>query len=878
MTVTQRPTIRLTDYEPPAYIVDRVELRFDLGVNDTHVATRLHGHRHPRTEPGEPMWLDGEALELRHIARDGEPLDSDAYERYAEGLYVNGLGEQFQLDIETRIDPANNTRLEGLYRSGGMFCTQCEAEGFRRITYFPDRPDIMARFSVTITADREECPVLLSNGNPVARGERAGNRHWVRWEDPFPKPSYLFALVAGDLHCHEDSHRTRSGRDIRLAMYTEHSNAGRTEHAMQSLKAAMAWDEHVYGLECDLDHYLVVAVADFNMGAMENKGLNVFNTQFVLARSDRTTDTDYVNIQDVVAHEYFHNWTGNRVTLRDWFQLSLKEGLTVFREQQFSADQGAAAVKRIQAVRTLRSAQFPEDSGPMAHPVRPPEYQEINNFYTPTVYLKGAEVIRMYHTLLGDEGFRRGMDYYFHRHDGQAVTCEDFLAAMADANNVDLQQFKRWYEQAGTPQLEVSDDYDAHAARYRLHISQTTAPTPGQPEKQPFHIPVLTSLLGRDGQPLTAPLDGGEARTEHCLELRAAAQTFVFDNVPQRPVPSLLRGFSAPVTLNYDYSDDDLAFLFANETDSFNRWEAGQRLATRILLRACYDGDTNLPDGFRQAFANTLTDTHADPALVAEALTLPSETAVGEEMATVAVDNIHNAREWLRRAIAESLEATVRERYDSLTHAGSGGLDAASVGQRRLRNVLLGYLAALEGKNGLETVLTHYDQAQNMTDTMAALSLLADSQAGAAEQRLGDFYQRWRADPLVVDKWFRVQAMSTRVDTLDQVRRLMRHEAFTTDNPNKVRALLGAFAQGNPVRFHEPSGAGYRFIADQVIELDARNPHVAATLVTPLSRWQRYDEHRGQLMYAELQRIHERGSLSNDVHEIVRKSLEAAQS
>lgn len=878
MTATPSPTIRLADYQPPAYFVERVELRFDLGAHDTLVSARLHGHRHPETPAGEPMWLDGEDLELVHLARDGEPVGRDTYDERAGGLYLYGLGERFQIDVETRIDPGNNTRLEGLYRSGGMFCTQCEAEGFRRITFFPDRPDIMARYSVTISADRTECPVLLSNGNPVASGERAGNRHWVRWEDPFPKPSYLFALVAGDLHCHEDSHRTASGRDIRLAMYTEHANAGRTEHAMQSLKAAMTWDEQVYGLECDLDHYLVVAVGDFNMGAMENKGLNVFNTQFVLARPDRTTDSDYLNIQDVVAHEYFHNWTGNRVTLRDWFQLSLKEGLTVFREQQFSADQGAAAVKRIQAVRTLRTAQFPEDAGPMAHPVRPPEYQEIDNFYTPTVYLKGAEVIRMYHTLLGDTGFRRGMDRYFQRHDGQGVTCEDFLAAMADANDADLQQFKRWYEQAGTPHVTVTDDYDPATRRYRLHMEQATAPTPGQPDKQPFHIPILTSLLGPSGTPVRVGVDGGRPREEHCLELLASSQTFVFDDVPERPVPSLLRGFSAPVVLNYDYSDEDLAFLFAHETDEFNRWDAGQHLATRILLRACEDGQATVPDAFQQAFARTLTDTQADPALVAEALTLPSETDVGEAMATVAIDAIHQAREWLRRTLAESLEPTLRQRYEALADAGAAGLDARSVGRRRLRNVLLGYLAALDDRRGLDTVVAHYDHAQNMTDTMAALGLLADSQASDAERRMEDFYERWRDDPLVVDKWFRVQAMSRRVDTLDQVRRLMRHEAFARDNPNKVRALLGAFAQGNPVRFHEPSGAAYRFIADQVIELDGINPHVAASLVTPLSRWQRYDEQRRQLMYGELQRIHDRRSLSNHVHEIVRKSLEAAQS
>ncbi len=875
MNDTGAPATRLVDYEEPAYSIEHVELRFDLAPHDTRVAERLHGCRHPRTPAGTPLWLDGDDLELQHLAVDGERLETDAYEQWPHGLWVHSVGERFQLDIETRIDPANNTRLEGLYRSGGMFCTQCEPQGFRRITFFPDRPDIMARYSVTITADRDAYPVLLANGNPVASGERDDHRHWVRWEDPFPKPSYLFALVAGDLHCHADSHRTASGRTIRLAMYTEHANAGRTEHAMASLKKAMAWDEQAYGLECDLDHYMVVAVGDFNMGAMENKGLNIFNTQYVLAQPDRTTDTDYQNIEEVVAHEYFHNWTGNRITLRDWFQLSLKEGLTVFREQQFAADQGADAVKRIQAVRSLRTAQFPEDAGPMAHPVRPPEYQEINNFYTATVYLKGAEVIRMYHVLLGAEGFRRGMACYLDRHDGQAITCEDFLAAMADANGTELDQFKRWYELAGTPRLTVRDDYDAEGQCYRLHIHQQTPATPEQSDKLPFHIPILTSLLGDRGTPIRANLEHGESAAEHCLELRERDQTFVFQNVPQRPIPSLLRGFSAPVELDYAYSDDDLAFLFAHESDEFNRWDAGQRLAMRLIHRSCAGELRDIPQGFHRAFLNTLTDRQADPALVAEALTLPGETTVGEQMDRVDVDGIHAAREWLRYRLAISLETTIRQRYKELSDAADGGLDAVSMGARRLRNVLLDYLAAVDKPRGLDSVLAHYDRATNMTDTMAALYLLADTQASEAEQRLEAFYERWQADPLVIDKWLRVQATSQRVDTLDRVRRLQRHPGYSSSNPNKIRALLGAFAQANPVRFHDLSGAGYRFIADRVLELDALNPQVAARLVSPLSRWQRYDEQRRELMHAELQRIHERGLLSNDVHEIVRKSLEA---
>lgn len=868
-------TVRLADYTPPTYLIDRVELRFELGEDATEVLARLHLRRNPDVPAGQPLTLDGEDLELLGLALDGEPLAASDYTLHPEGLDIPSVPARFMLDVTTRLHPRKNTRLEGLYRSGDMFCTQCEAEGFRRITYFPDRPDVMARYAVTIAADRGRYPVLLSNGNPVASGEDPGDRHWVRWEDPFPKPSYLFALVAGDLHCHEDRHVTRSGREIRLAIYTEHENAGKTDHAMDSLKAAMAWDETVYALECDLDNYMIVAVGDFNMGAMENKGLNIFNTQYVLARPETATDTDYTNIEAVIGHEYFHNWTGNRVTLRDWFQLSLKEGLTVFRERQFSAARGAPTVKRIQDVRALRAAQYPEDAGPMAHPVRPEAYVEINNFYTATVYMKGAEVIRMYHTLLGQEGFRRGMDRYFERHDGQAVTCEDFLAAMADANGVDLGQFSRWYRQAGTPAVRASDHYDAEQRRYTLTLCQQTDPTPGQAEKAPLHIPVATALLGAEGATLPLRLEGEQTAGGHSrvLELREQEQRFTFADVPSRPVPSLLRGFSAPVRLEYDYDDDQLAFLLVNDSDDFNRWEAGQRLASRVLLRSVESGPAPMPDILRDAFLRTLTDERADPALVAEALSLPAETYLAEQMKIIDVDGIHRAREALRADIARLLGRQLQARYDALAPAGAYRHDADSAARRRLRNVVLDYLTAGDDPDAVARCLRQYRQADNMTDAIAALALLADTRHGEADAVLEEFYRRWRDDPLVVDKWFRVQAASGRPDTLERVRRLARHPAFDRSNPNRIRALVGTFCHGNAVRFHDISGAGYTFLTDHVIELDGINPQIAARLATPLSRWGRYDSARADLMRRQLERIFDVDGLSKDLYEVVAKSI-----
>ncbi|MBA1147171.1 aminopeptidase N [Ectothiorhodospiraceae bacterium WFHF3C12] len=872
-------TIHRHDYQPPDYRVERVDLRFELGEEETLVTATLDVRRNYADEQrSRPLHLNGVALDLRDVRIDGEALALDEYLLSDEGLSIEQVPHSFELTTTVAIHPEKNTELQGLYRSGGMFCTQCEAEGFRRITFFPDRPDVMARYRTTIIAEQARYPVLLSNGNPVDSGTLDDGRHWITWDDPFPKPSYLFALVAGDLACNEDSHVTASGREIALRIYTEKENVGKTGHAMASLKAAMAWDEATYGLECDLDTYLVVAVGDFNMGAMENKGLNIFNTQYILARPDSATDRDFENIQDVVGHEYFHNWTGNRVTLRDWFQLSLKEGLTVFREQQFSADMGAPAVKRIDQVRGLRAAQFPEDASPMAHPVRPDSYVEINNFYTATVYMKGAEVIRMYQQLLGQEGFRRGMDLYIQRHDGQAVTCDDFLSAMADANDRDLTQFGLWYSQAGTPEVSVRADFDAAAGAYVLRVSQSCPATPGQPHKQPFHIPLEIALLDANGDELTARLDtDGEPPMPgpRLLELRESEQTFRFTGLSAEPIPSLLRGFSAPVKLDYPYTEDDLAFLFAHESDPFNRWEAGQRLTSGVLLDWVRSGPGELPEKIATAFGNTLNDDALDPALIAEALVLPTETHLAEQTEVIDVAAIHSARESMRRQLAERLYDQWTETYRVCARSEPGDASEA-MAQRRLKNLCLDYLMSTEREEIVAQADAQFQRADNMTDSIAALSLLADTRSDAAERALGAFYERWMDDPLVVDKWFRVQAMSRREDTLERVKTLTGHPAFDRTNPNRLRAVYGAFSQGNPVRFHDPSGEGYRLIADCVIELDARNAQLAARLVTPLTRWRRYDKAHAPLMKAELERIFRQPSLSNDVYEVVSKSLDQA--
>lgn len=871
-------TTYLRDYRPPAYRVETIALRFELDPRDTLVTARSSVRREPGAAAG-PLRLDGESLELVSLKLDGRPVAASEYELDETGLTLNQPPERFELEVVTRIHPDRNTALEGLYVSAGMFCTQCEAEGFRRITYFQDRPDVMARYTTTVLADKARYPVLLSNGNPVERGETAEGRHWVTWEDPFPKPSYLFALVAGDLSCHEDRFVTASGRSIALRIYVEPENRHKTEHAMHSLKQAMRWDEEVYGREYDLDIFMIVAVNDFNMGAMENKGLNIFNSSCVLASPDTATDDDYQNILGIVAHEYFHNWSGNRVTCRDWFQLSLKEGFTVFRDQEFSADALSRPVKRIHDVNLLRTHQFPQDAGPMAHAVRPDAYMEISNFYTVTVYNKGAEVVRMLATLAGPEGFRKGTDLYFDRHDGGAVTTEDFVAAIADANGLDLSQFKRWYDQAGTPELAVEDEYDAQAKRYTLRLRQHTPATPGQSDKQPFPIPVAMGLLDTQGRDLPLQLEGepgpGGAATR-VLELREREQAFCFVNVPERPFPSLLRGFTAPVKLDLVRSPEQLAFQLAHDSDGFNRWDAGQQLAVKLLLAAAETyragREMSVPSMLVEACASTLGATDQDAAVKAQILTLPSEAYLAEQCEVVDPTALHAAREHFRRELGERLWEAWREAY--ATHLAEGyEFDAEAVGRRRLKNLALAYMMAAEQAEAHDLCLQQYRDANNMSDRLAALSLLADREGTKREQALAEFYETWQDDAQVVEKWFAIQARADLPDALERVRGLMAHPAFSLTNPNKVRAVVGAFAQGNPVHFHAADGAGYAFLSEQVLALDKLNPQMAARLVQIFSRWRRFDTARRDRMRAELERIAGAPGISKDVYEIASKSL-----
>ncbi len=756
MTPSTPKAILREDYRPPAYTIDSVTLAVDLGETATRVRSRLSVRR-VEGDADTPLILDGEGLELESIVLDGKPLADDAYTLSETILTVHAPPEHFTLETEAVIHPESNTALEGLYKSSGNFCTQCEAEGFRRITWHLDRPDVMAVFDTRITADKALYPVLLSNGNKTGSGDLGDGRHFAEWHDPFPKPSYLFALVAGDLGCARDSFTTASGRDVALHIYVEPGKEDRCGHAMASLKKAMRWDEEVFGLEYDLDIYMIVAVSDFNMGAMENKGLNVFNDKYILAEPETATDTDYANIEAIIAHEYFHNWTGNRVTCRDWFQLSLKEGLTVFRDQRFSADMRSAAVERIHQVRSLRARQFPEDTGPLAHPVRPDSYIEINNFYTATVYEKGAEVIRMMHTLLGEESFRRGIDLYFERHDGQAVTCEDFVTAMEDASGADLRQFRLWYSQAGTPDVTVKGTYDTAAKTFDITVTQRSAPTPGQPVKKPLHVPIAVGLLDETGAalPLRLEGDGGDAtETSALLSLTKTKQVFRFLDVPAEPVPSVLRGFSAPVRLSLDLTDEARRRLIGADPDQFNRWEAAQQYATALLLKmvAAHQAGDALPtdDAFVHALGDTLRDTALDNAVKAEILSLPGESYLAQQMTVVDVDGIHAAREALRRAIATTLADDLLAAYHGNASNRSYSPDAADAGQRRLRNTALAYLCALDDPAMLALCTDQAETADNMTDRMGALDILKDIDGPAGQSALDDFYARWKNDSLVV--------------------------------------------------------------------------------------------------------------------------------
>jgi aminopeptidase N len=877
-------TIYLKDYTPPDFLIETIELTFELDEENTRVTSRMRVYRNPHaTTNPKNLELDGEQLMLDSIRLNQRELHADDYTLTEENLLIPEVPDHpFDLEIVTRINPKANTALEGLYLSNGMFCTQCEAQGFRRITFFPDRPDVMTQYTTTIVADESRYPILLSNGNRLATGKLNDGRHWVKWQDPFRKPCYLFALVAGNLQCLEDGYVTGSGRTITLQIFVEQHDLDKCEHAMQSLKHAMRWDEEQFGREYDLDLYMIVAVSHFNMGAMENKGLNIFNTKYVLARPDTATDADYEHIEGVIGHEYFHNWTGNRITCRDWFQLSLKEGLTVFRDQEFSASRTSPAIQRIDEVNQLRTRQFLEDAGPLAHPVRPESYIEINNFYTLTVYEKGAEVVRMIQTLLGQEAFRKGTDLYFQRHDGQAVTCDDFVQCMEDANGVDLSQFRRWYSQAGTPELHVSTEYRATDSSLELTVKQTCPPTPGQEIKEPFQIPLAIGLLAPDGSELPLQL-ADETQpfpdTTRILTIQEAEQCFRFIHLPRPPVLSVLRNFSAPVKLHLPRSFAELAFLLAHDPDPFNRWDAGQRLATTIMLELVQQWGEQpsrplfINHHLLEAFHQLVTRDWQDWSYLALLLTLPSEEYVSDSMDVIDPDAVHAVRQWLKRALAEALTNDFLRLYQTHHREESGCSDREARGHRRLKNICLSYLSELDAESSQEIRLRQFRKARNMTDQIAALSCIVNTDHSKRETCLDEFYQKWQNEPLVIDKWFSLQATCQRPDTLARVKELFKHPAFDLKNPNRVRALIGAFCQSNPINFHAKDGSGYQFLTDQVTQLNALNPQIAARMLTAMTAWRRYDSQRQQLMNEQFQRIIETPNISRDVYEVAAKSL-----
>lgn len=882
MTASNTQTVYRLDYKVPAFLTDHVDLDFDLNPSNTIVTATTTLHRNPDSEEHSLVLLGSEP-ELLSISMNGETLDNTRYTLGNGELHIKDAPDTVKLVIKTCIHPDKNTSLMGLYVSNGNFFTQCEAEGFRKITYFQDRPDVMATYTVKLAADRTLFPVLLSNGNLIDSGDLPENRHYAVFEDPFRKPSYLFALVAGDLVCQEETFRLADGRDVLLQVWVEHGNLDKTAHAMASLKHSIRWDESRFGLELDLDRFSIVAVSDFNMGAMENKGLNIFNTKCVLANPRIATDTDFANIESVVGHEYFHNWTGDRVTCRDWFQLSLKEGLTVFRDQEFSADRTGSAtgrsVKRIKDVRILRQAQFPEDAGPMAHPVRPDAYQEINNFYTVTVYEKGAEVVRMYQTLLGREGFRKGMDLYFKRHDGHAVTCSDFLAAMADANDKDLSQFERWYSQAGTPHVKLENHYDADKQELAIQLTQSCPATPGQSEKQPFLIPVAVGLLDHSGNDMVLELDNGQSGTTRILELTETTQTFIFRNIPEKPVISALRDFSAPVILEFEQSDAELLLRLAHDSDPFNRWEAGQQLALNRLLALTDTVQKELPltldDAFIQAFQSVLTDSSLDPALRTLTLTLPSEMMMAEKMSAINPQAIHTARQFVRRELAEKLASAWQTAYQDNLTPGDYSPTPQDAGKRALKNLALTYLLETGRPDIIEVAVGQYRHADNMTDRLAALTALVHSgavaQSADANGLIDHFYREYEQEPLVIDKWFTLQASSPFTDTA-AVRKLMAHPAFNLKNPNRARSLVFGFCNSNMAQFHAADGSGYAFWRDVLTEIDTFNPQVAARLARSMDQWKRYiPSLRGQAQKT-LQQIASL-PLSRDTREIIGKSL-----
>ncbi len=872
---------RRADYQAPAYLVDELELDIIIDPQRTLVNSSFEVYRNPdNTEANDELTLDGAALDLQSVMINGRQLDKHDYSINDENLVISGIGDRARLEISVAIQPASNTALEGLYVSGDFLLTQCEPQGFRAITYFLDRPDVMCRYKVTIEADQQQYPVLLSNGNEVARESLADGRHKVSWDDPFPKPTYLFALVAGDLATVDEYFTTVGGRKVLLRFVVEYGSEQQCRYAIQSLQRAMRWDEQRFGLEYDLDIYHVVVTHDFNMGAMENKSLNIFNSRYVLADQATATDADFQSIEGVIGHEYFHNWTGNRVTCRDWFQLTLKEGLTVFRDQEFSSDMQSRSVARINNVRGLRQRQFAEDAGPMAHPIRPDEYLEINNFYTATVYEKGAEIIRMYQTLLGRDGFRQGLDLYFQRHDGQAVTCDDFLAAMSDANQMELNQFGRWYSQIGTPEVDVEMHYDAAQQQCVLHMRQRQNDAAGEP----LLIPVAVGLLGQDGNDL--PLYGDDVAvagdSTAILQLKRSEQQFVFTNVPEQPLPSLLRGFSAPVKLHFSNSRNDLARQMAHDSDSFNRWDSAERLQLGILKemvsKAAVRQATNVDQIFIQAAGRLLADQQIDPALAALAMTPVTEGYLAQQLSVVDVEAVFTATKNFARGVAaqpelNSLMAEKMQQAAAKTQTWS--LDTSAIGLRKLHNVLLGYLMQCQGEEITDYCQQRYFSADNMTDRLAVLQLLVNTESADQQAVLADFAERYQNNPLVMDKWFTTQAMRHHLP-VTELQRLMQHSAFSIKNPNKVRAVIGAFAHANPTGFHAADGSGYEFMANQIVELNNLNPQIAARLAGCFNRWRNYTEDRQQLMKAQLENIAGAGKLSSDVFEVVTNALNKA--
>ena len=879
MSIATSATVYLKDYTVPDFFIPEVELDISMFEDDAVVRAKLAVERNnAAAEPAAPLRLDVDELTLEAVVLDGITIAPDRYILDERHLTIANVPDRFELVTVSRIYPQKNTKLMGIYSSSTGFFSLCEAEGFRRITPFLDRPDVTARYTVTLHANRERYPVLLANGNLIAQGEEGEGRRWATWRDPFPKPSYLFAVVAARLDQRGDTFLTRSGKKVLLQFFVEPGKLEQGIFALEALKKAMKWDEETYGLEVDLDQYSLVAVGDFNAGAMENKGLNIFNTKLVLARPDISTDFDFSFIDRTVAHEYFHNWTGNRVTCRDWFQLSLKEGLTVFREEQYAGDVYSGPVVRIQKVRQLRSSQFPEDGGPMAHAVRPQSYQQISNFYTNTVYAKGAEVVRMIHTLVGMRNFRKGIDLYFQRHDGHAVTTDDFVRAMQDASGTDLTQFKLWYDQSGTPRLDIRDRYDPTSQIYELSVTQSCPPTPGQPEKLPFHLPLTIGLLGADGRDTPLQLEGEPAPqgTSRVLSLRQEKTIFRFTNVPAPPVPSLGRNFSAPVIINYPYSDNALRYLLTFDSDPFNRWEAGQRLALKLLLQALADRqaarEVRFPDFLADAFACVLADGLKDPAFAAEALALPLEVDIAEKLAVIDPDAVHQVRLAMRRFLALRLKTALRKTYDACTIVGSYSPDAVSAGRRALRNLSLAYLMELDEAESRRLCVAQLQHADNMTDALAALTALANCDCPEREPALEEFYAKWRNEPLVVDKWLGVEAASRLPGTLARVKELTSHPAFTLRNPNKVYALLGSFG-ANQVNFHKKDGSGYSFMGEQIRALDPINPQVAARMARNFERWKRFEPSRRALMKSLLEQAMAIDGLSKESTEVLGKVL-----